>query len=289
MKLALDPWMVRDRSIDQACQFAAETGYLWIELSPREDFLPLFVAPRADREHITELKRSLQRHGIKLASLWTVYHWSDPNDFEVREMAVQYWKRAIQIAVELECSHLNSEFSGRPESAKKSEASFWRSMEELVPILEKEKITLSIEPHPDDFVEDGNAAVDIIRALGSPQVRYLYCAPHTFHMGGDLSGMIRYAAPELAHVHVADTLDHRIPVRYIVNPPGSTVRIHQHTNIGEGELDWNIFFRTLQEVGFDGIMTSSVFAWPDRAEQSARFMLEQINHFLAQYPPNAKT
>jgi myo-inositol catabolism protein IolH len=288
MKIAFDPWMVRDRSLDQVCQLAAETGYKWIELSPREDFLPLFVAPRANRENVTELKRSLQRHGVELASLWTVYRWAEPNDLQVRDMAVRYWKRAIQITVELECSHLNSEFSGRPESKEKSEASFWHSMEEIVPILEKENITLSIEPHPDDFVENGNAAVDIIRALGSPQVQYLYCAPHTFHMGGDIAGMIRYAASALAHVHIADTLDHRIPARYIVNPPSSTVRIHQHTNIGEGELDWDAFFRTLQEIGFDGIMTSSVFAWPDRAEQSARFMFERINHYLTQYPPNQK-
>ena len=289
MKLALDPWMVRDRSLSQVCEFAVETGYQWIELSPRDDFLPLFAAPRANKVQITELKQSLRRHGIGLASLWTVYRWSDPNDSEAREMAVRYWKRAIQVAVDLECSHVNSEFSGRPESAERSEASFWRSMEELVPILEKEKIIMSIEPHPDDFVEDGNRAVDIIRALGSPQVRYLYCAPHTFHMGGDLSGMIRYAASALAHVHVADTLDHRIPVRYIVNPPGSAVRVHQHTNIGEGELDWEAFFRTLQEIGFDGIMTSSVFAWPDRAEQSARLMLELINQYLTKYPPSTKS
>ena len=288
MKVALDPWMVRNRSLDQMCQFAAETGYQWVELSPREDFLPLFVAPRADPEHVKELKRSLQHHGVSLASLWTVYRWSEPNDVEAREMAVRYWKRAIQIAADLECSNLNSEFSGRPEFAEKSEASFWRSMEELAPILEREKITMNIEPHPDDFVEDGNAAVDIIRALGSPQVRYLYCAPHTFHMGGDMSGMIHYAASTLGHVHVADTLDHRIPARYIVNPPDLKARVHQHTNIGEGELDWDTFFRTLQEIGFDGILTSAVFAWPDRAEQSARIMLEQINRYLTHYPPIKK-
>src|SRR6476646_5732140 len=122
MQIALDPWMVRGRSLDQVCQFAAESGYQWIELSPREDFLPLYVAPRANRECVMELKRSLQRHSIELASLWTVYRWSEPIDLKAREMAVRYWERAIQIAVELDCSHLNSEFSGRPESAEKSKA-----------------------------------------------------------------------------------------------------------------------------------------------------------------------
>ncbi|MFN8007556.1 MAG: sugar phosphate isomerase/epimerase [Terriglobia bacterium] len=287
MKIALDPWMVRDRPFDQICQFAAEHGYRWIELSPRDDFLPLYVAPQANRERVQDLKASLKHRGVGLASLWTVYDWSDPNDSGSRQTAIAYWKQVIQIALELDCPHLNSEFSGRPESFDNCKVAFRRSMEELVPVLEKAGIVMSIEPHPGDFVEDGNTAVDLIKAIGSPSLRYLYCAPHTFHMGGDLEAMLRYASPVLDHVHVADTLDHRIPVRYIINPPGSAVRVHQHTNIGEGEVDWDAFFRTLGEFGFDGIMTNSVFAWPDRAEQSALFMLKQMNQYLSQYLPRA--
>ena len=43
------------------------------------------------------------------------------------------------------------------------EAAWFRSMEELVPILEKEGIQLNIEPHPEDFVETLQPAVDMIR------------------------------------------------------------------------------------------------------------------------------
>jgi myo-inositol catabolism protein IolH len=97
-------------------------------------------------------------------------------------------------------------------------------------------------------------------------------------MGGDVVEMIRYAAPMLAHVHIADTFDHRTSsgLRYIINPPGSPAKVHQHTNIGEREVDWDGFFGTLAEVGFDGIMTSCVFAWEEKAEESARFMREEI-------------
>ncbi len=67
----------------------------------------------------------------------------------------------------------------------------------------------------------------------------------------------------LAHVHLADTFDHRASsgLRYIINPPGSTAQVPQHLNIGEGEIDWGVFFGTLAEVGFDGIITACVFAW----------------------------
>lgn len=283
MQIALDPWMIRERSLTEVCRFAAETGHDWIELSPRDDFLPLFIGPRTNRENIAELKRALRNYHVGLASMWTVYRWSEPDNSEARAAAVSYWEKAIQAAVELGCTHLNSEFSGNPNTAEACDAAFWRSMEEIVPILEREHITMAIEPHPGDFVEDGNSAVDIIRAIGSPYIKYLYCAPHTFHMGGNMVEMIRYAASVLDHVHVADTLDHRIPVRYIVNPLGSPVRIHQHLNIGEGEIDWEMFFRTLKEVGFDGVMTNSVFAWPDKAEESANFMVQKINEYLEKF------
>jgi myo-inositol catabolism protein IolH len=286
MKITLDPYMMRRESLTDIVRIAAETGYDAIELSPRDDFIPFFLRPRADAGRIAELKRALRDYDIELTSILPLFHWSSPDE-EIREGAVRYWKRAIEIAVELDCRTMNSEFSGRPEDAERSEAAFWRSMEELLPVFEREGITLHLEPHPDDFVEDGNRAVDMVRGIDSPFVKYLYCAPHTFHMGGDLAEMIRYAATVLAHVHVADTFDHRASsgLRYIVNPPGSPARVHQHTNIGEGEVDWGAFFGTLAEVGFDGIMTSCVFAWEERAVESARFMREEIDRYLKQYPP----
>lgn len=285
MQIALDPYMIRDQSLTDIVRVAAETGYDSIELSPREDFLPFFLHPRADTDAINELKTALRDYGIALASVLPLYRWSSPIE-EERQAAVRYWKRAIEIAVALDCAVMNSEFSGRPEAKDRSEAAFWRSMEELLPIFEREGITLHLEAHPDDFVEDNTTAVNMVRGFDSPRVRYLYCAPHTFHLGDDVAAMIRHAAPVLAHVHVADTFNHKASsgLRYIVNPPGSPARIHQHLDIGEGEVDWDGFFGTLAEVGFDGIMTSCVFAWEERAVESSRFMRERIAAYLDRYP-----
>ena len=186
-----------------------------------------------------------------------------------------YWKRAIQLTVELDCNVMNSEFNGRPEAASISEAQFWRSMEELLPVFEREGVSLRLEPHPDDFVEDGKTAVDMVRAINSPLVSFLYCAPHTFHQGGNMTEIMEYAGDLLTHLHVADSYDHRgsSGLRYIVNPPGSTARVHQHLDIGQGEVDWDEFFGTLGRLGFgerdETIMTVCVFAWEERAPSPA--------------------
>ena len=104
--------------------------------------------------------------------------WSGPDE-DAREAAVRYWKRAIQITVDLGVSTMNTEFSGRPEKAEESERAFYRSMEELLPIIEREGMDVLIDPHPDDFVEDGLAAIRVIRGLNSPNIGMVYVASHS--------------------------------------------------------------------------------------------------------------
>jgi len=284
MRIALDPYMFRRVPLADLPALVADLGYSWIELSPRDDFLPFFLHPRADQAQIAAFSRALNAAGVQVASVLPLYRWSGPDEDE-RQAAVRYWKRAIELTVELDCDTMNSEFNGRPELASRSEAQFWRSMEELLPVFEREGVKLRIEPHPDDFVEDGLTAVDMVRGINSPLVSFLYCAPHTFHQGGNMTEIMEHAGDLLTQVHVADSFDHRASSgnRYIINPPGSTARIHQHLDVGQGEVDWDEFFGTLARIGFDGIATVCVFAWEERARESSRANLARVEEYVAKY------
>jgi myo-inositol catabolism protein IolH len=136
-----------------------------------------------------------------------------------------------------------------------------------------------------DFVEDGRAGVDLVRGIDRDFVSFLYCAPHTFHQGGDIEGIIKYAGPLLTHVHIADSFDHRASsgLRYIVNPPGSAARVHQHLDIGQGDVDWDVLFAALTQTRFDGIAAVCVFAWEERARESSVGNLDQIGQYLARH------
>ena len=281
MKIALDPYMLRKVPLLELPRKVADLGYRHIELSPRDDFLPFFLHPRVDSATVAAFRKALADAEVEVASVLPLYKWSGPDEDE-RQAAVRYWKRAIEITVDLGVNVMNSEFNGRPEHAAASEAQFWRSMEELLPIFEREGVRLVLEPHPDDFLEDGIGGVNLIRGINSDLVTFLYCAPHTFHQGGNMAEIMRHAGPLLTQVHIADSFDFRgsSGLRYIVNPPGSAARIHQHLDIGQGEVDWDEFFGTLKEVGFDGIATVCVFAWEERADDSARVNLAKINQYL---------
>ena len=42
-------------------------------------------------------------------------------------------------------------------------------------------------------METLHPALDMIRVIGSKNVKFLYCAPHTFYFGDDMGKMIRDA------------------------------------------------------------------------------------------------
>jgi myo-inositol catabolism protein IolH len=267
VKLALDPQMFyATHSVLELPDVVARMGYSWMELSPKADFIPFFGHPRVDDAGVAALRKRAADAGVGIASVLPVLRWSGPGEQE-RRAAVRAWTRAIQITVDLGVDTMNSEFNGRPEGAELAEAQFLRSLDELLPVFEREGVRLVLEPHPDDFIEDGHAAVNLVRGLNKDWISFLYCTPHTFHQGNDPAGIIAAAGDKVSYVHLADTLDHTAShgLRYIVNPPGSTVRVHQHAEIGRGEVDFDEVFAALARVGFDGVVSSCVFGWEEDA------------------------
>lgn len=296
MKHTLDPHMIRHLSLEDTVRKVAELGYDHIEMSPRPDFLSWWTRPKLYPDRIRSFKKALRDNRVGLASLQPMYRWASPYADEW-DTAIDNWKRAIEVAVELECPLFVSEFGrgGSPERSQNDrsglhrpetcEGAFFRAMDILVPILEREGIKLSLEAHPEDWLEQIAPAVDIIRTINSPMVRASFIAPHTFFYGPDMVANLRATEGLLEHVRLADTYDHNrsSALRYIVNPPGSNVRVHQHLDIGQGEIDWDLFFATLAEMKFDGVLSNCVFAWEDRAEDSARFMLQETKRYVAKY------
>lgn len=258
-----------------------ELGYDHLQLTPHADCIPFFRHPKADDDLVDAFAARCANAGVGIASLLPVLRWSGPDE-EARRAAVKHWKRVIEIAGRLGVTVINTEFGGRPELSEESERQFYWSMEELLPLIEREGLTVLIDPHPDDFVEDGLEALRVIRGLNSPNVGFVYVACHTFHYGGNMAEIMQAAGPSLGLVHIADTFDHRRShgLRYISNPPGNAARVHQHLAIGDGDVDFDAFFGGLTGLGFfdrdDTVAVSSVFAEDEAVDEVSRYQLTQI-------------
>ena len=221
---------------------------------------------------------------MNIEVLVPVFNWSSPDEQE-RQAQVRNWRRLLEIADALEVPTIVSELSGDPNRPLVSEHAFYASMEELIPVFERYGIALNLEAHPYDFSETNDDAVQIIRGLNRPWANYVFCAPHAFHLSqgaGDVRRMMTYAGSKLQHLHVADCYNHLAGVgnRYIINPPGVDARVHQHNEIGHGNVDWDEFFGTLRDVQFDGVATVCVFGWEEDADGIHLRMLDRLTSEL---------
>jgi myo-inositol catabolism protein IolH len=282
VRIALDPTPYHhDVELLEFPEVAARLGYEHLQLTPHPDFSPFFRYPKADRALVGALKKRAADAGVSIPALLPVQRISSPDE-AAREAAVRNFRRVIQLAVDLEVPVINTEFSGRPELAEESEAAFYRSMEVLLPIVEAEGLRLNIDPHPDDFVEDGLEGWRVLRGLDSDAIGFVYVASHTFHYGDRADTLLPELGDRLGAVYAADTFDHHRShgLRYISNPPGNAVRVHQHLRIGDGDVDFDGLFELLGAIGFldrsDALIVSNVFAEDEAADEVSRFQLERL-------------
>jgi myo-inositol catabolism protein IolH len=194
---------------------------------------------------------------------------------------VRNWRRLLELADQIDCREITSEFSGDPNTPRECEQSWYRSIEELTPDFERYGIRLNMEAHPYDFVETHDEAYSLIRGANKPWIGYEFCCPHAFHLSegkGDVARMIKSSSPKLREVHVADALNHLANDgnRYIVNPPGVDARVHQHSEIGKGEVPFDQVFATLREIDFNGLVSVCIFGWHEIADEANKRVLDRV-------------
>lgn len=279
--IALDPNMYyRTMSTAQTLHKAAELGFKHVELSPNTEFHLWHHYPKGDDQFVAELKQASKDTGVTVRALNPVFNWSSTDETE-RQAQVRNWRRLLELADQIGVREIVSEFSGNPNTPGECEAQWYRSLEELAPVFENYGISLNMEAHPYDFVETQEEAYAIIRGANLEWLGYEYCAPHTFHLSkglGNAGEMIRAAAPKLREVHISDSYNHLANDgnRYIINPPGVDARVHQHNEIGQGEVPWDEVFSALREINFDGVLSVCIFGWHEWADEMNVRVLERL-------------
>lgn len=298
MKIAFDvDVLAKQMSIPDMVHKVADWGYKYIEQSPHPRINPFYKHPLFSRECEREYKTALRQAGVELSSFIVVYRWSGPTE-EQRKHAVANWKKIVEIAVNMGVEVINTELSGDPNQQEICNGMWFRSMDELLPLFEKEGIRVEVQSHPWDFCELNNETCDLVKSYRSDNLKYVYSAPHGFFYDqgkGDVRSMLEYAGDDLSHVLFADTFNQTLDTRYIANPPWlnnqgrSDVAIHQHLAMGEGDVDFDTMFSTLRDmdfvnkkfaVGGDSIACVSYFGFPEKMDVQAPAARERLEKEL---------
>lgn len=298
MKIAFDvDVLAKQMGINEMVHQVADWGYRYIEQSPHPRINPFYKHPLFSKECEAEYRQALRETGVEISSFIVVYRWSGPTE-EQRKMAVANWKKMVEIAVNMGVQVINTELSGDPNQQEICNGMWFRSMDELLPLFEKEGIRVEIQSHPWDFCELNNETCDLVKSYRSDNLKYVYSAPHGFFYDkgvGDVRSMLQYAGDDLSHVLFADTYNQTKDCRYILNPPWlnqmgrEDVTVHQHNPIGEGDVDFDGIFDTLRKmdfankkfkVGGDAIACVSIFGHPERMDVEAPRAREIIEREL---------
>lgn len=293
-KIAIELGVFKDYSLEDSLRYVKEEDYTNVELASRRIYSH-FEADRANEKEVLRIKDLIEKLGLKPCGVFTYgNHLIASPEKQTRKMAVGEMRRVIHNTKLLGCDLIASEMKpGRLQMALSEQTEIeqckvaWKeSMNDLIPDLDSTNTRLAFEPHPGDFVEDNNPAVDLISEINCDKIGYLYCFPHTFNFTGELSEMIRYSAKKLFHVHLGDSnkVDRIVPPYVVKSSPELSLRfkreVHEHLIPGRGDIDFQKGLRALDEIHYDGFISVQPFSHNDRPREAARSSMEFLRNFI---------
>jgi sugar phosphate isomerase/epimerase len=162
-----------------------------------------------------------------------------------------------------------------------SEGAAWdllvASYEPLVELAERLKVSLALEPAFKMLCHDYYSTQKLFRRLDSEWLGINLDPSHLVLYGNDLAQVICEWAKRIRHVHLKDVFGK-------VGDPG---RDFMFPLLGEGQVPWDIFFGSLEEIGYKGFLSVEFesFGYYSRIlgndpREAARLSMVQIERLL---------
>ena len=286
MKITLHTSSLGRCDLDHVLLETSRLGYQYVELAADISLTPHFPAHTANPGDVAGLTRLLHQHDLELSAI-DIGGWDSPlcianlNKSE-RATAVENVKHTVEVAGDLGCRLVTSHLWGLPKEHPPNSKTlyveaFMASVSELYPLLERAGVRMAFMPHPGGLVEGSDAAVDLIRDAECLNIGYIYGTGHGSILcrpDQDTAQMIEYAGGTLLHVSVSDSHDSW----RIIAPPD--VKAHEHSAIGEGDVDFKTVFRALRGGGYDGFLSVHLISEVDRIDEAATLTRQRLEQLI---------
>ncbi|OIJ28349.1 sugar phosphate isomerase/epimerase family protein [Nocardioides luteus] len=181
---------------------------------------------------------------------------------------VDYLHRAVEVAADLGAEAVSFWSGSLPDGVAEDRAwgrlcdGVWR----ILDLAQRRGVVCAVEPEPGHFIDTLDAVLELRRRLDDPALLRV-----TLDLGhvvcNEPRGMaetIRLAGPLLANVQVDDMVE----------------GVHEHLELGTGEVDFAAALGTLVEIGYTGLAALELprqsHAAPAVAERSLAFLRETL-------------
>lgn len=201
--------------------------------------MPAFEFWNWSSKNINEIDRERQKYGLRTAAFGVDIRKSIVEQ-DATSSFLEAVERSIGVARQLGCQTLITTTGNELKDVPRIQqhANIVRSLEGATTIAEKEGVTLVLEPlnvlvdHKGYYLSSSSEGFEIIREIGSPNVKLLYDIYHQQIMEGNLISTIRKNIDLIGHFHVAD-----VPGRH---EPGT------------GEINYANVLRAISDTGYNG-------------------------------------
>ena len=219
------PCFFGDMNFTDAVKAASEAGYDAVEIYGWKDL------------DFDEVKEACKRYNVELLSMCTTEFRM--TEIEYKQNYLDALRESCEAAEKLGVRRLITQVgndTGKPREEQHS--SIVEILKEAVPILEKSKVTLMIEPlntyvnHPGYYLWSSAEAFEIVREVASPYVKVIFDIYHQQVMEGNIIPNITNNLDCIAHLHAA-------------GHPG-------RNELQFGENDYKVIFDAVDKAGYKG-------------------------------------
>ncbi|HEX6925230.1 MAG TPA: sugar phosphate isomerase/epimerase [Longimicrobiaceae bacterium] len=256
--------------LDDALEILAAIGYQAVALTPDVHHLPPFSSTTADMRRLRRRLEELNLAPVVEAGARFVLDprrkhrptllEADPGE---RRQRFEMLGRCLEIAAEIGAPQLSIWSGGLPAGVTEEEG--WGRLVPAVHELCERAATLGVgvafEPEPGMFVESMEGWERLRDAVSHPALGLTLDVGHVRCTEDYGPGeAIRRYADDLRNVHLDDMRG----------------RIHDHLQIGEGELDFRAILEALREVNYQGVASVELSRHSHAAPAAAQVAFERL-------------
>jgi sugar phosphate isomerase/epimerase len=242
--------------LEKIIQKAAALGYEGVMVMAKRPHASLLDMSADARRRLRGL---LEDSGVQLAAVAGYNDFcggAETPDVPYREMQIYYIGELARLAHDLGCDKVRV-FTGFEQPGTSYDQQWaWcvQSLREAARRAAEFGVTLCVQNHHDVAV-DYESLFDLLTEIDEPNCKAAFDAWSPALQGTDLVAAVRKMAPFIAHTTVADYV-RRPRYKYVprlVNYEAEPDVIRA-VPMGEGFIDYQAFFKALQEVGYTGFV-----------------------------------
>ncbi|MFC7073973.1 sugar phosphate isomerase/epimerase family protein [Halovenus rubra] len=278
VKLAFSTNAYTRFSLPAAVERIADVGYDGVEILADDPhaFFPEFGHKdrKAVVDHLEET--GLEVSNINANTATGYYDDAPPSAFfepslctaneDDRRWRIEYTKDAIDLAKQVGAPAVSvttgQSLPGNP--PEQARDILVDSLHKILDDAEPKGIDIGIEFEPELLVESTGEVLDLIDDIGRDSLGINLDLGHAAVYGESLPETISRTDGYITGIHLEDIV-------------GGRRGKHYHRIPGEGDLDFEAIFDSLEQIGYDGFATLELYTYPGEPTRAAREALDYLN------------